>query len=212
MTIGNIASVLARRIQRGIIRSLFRGATHRLIQGLPVRLVTGSFEAEAAFDRIASGLALLACYHPPILARLRRDAQGILVWETESSSALAAWHFGVKLIIVDARFLFDRETTPAKIAATLAHEATHPRLDQFGYPPEKRARIEALCFRRERAFARRLPDSHELVAEIERQLQRDPSYWADDAHAQRVVDELAKRGVPGWLIQTIRRLSGRRAA
>jgi hypothetical protein len=212
MTIGNIASVLARRIQRGIIRSLFRGATHRLIQGLPVRLVTGSFEAEAAFDRIASGLALLACYHPPILARLRRDAQGILVWETESSSALAAWHFGVKLIIVDARFLFDRETTPAKIAATLAHEATHRRLDQFGYPPEKRARIEALCFRRERAFARRLPDSHELVAEIERQLQRDPSYWADDAHAQGVVDELAKPGVPGWLIQTIRRLSGRRAA
>jgi hypothetical protein len=212
MTIGNIASVLARRIQRGIIRSLFRGATHRLIQGLPVRLVTGSFEAEAAYDRIASGLALLACYHPPILARLRRDAQGILVWETESSSALAAWHFGVKLIIVDARLLFDRETTPAKIAATLAHEATHRRLDQFGYPPEKRARIEALCFRRERAFARRLPDSHELVAEIERQLQRDPSYWADDAHAQRVVDELAKRGVPGWLIQTIRRLSGRRAA
>jgi len=212
MTMANIPSLLARRIQRGVIRSLFRGATHRLIQGLPVRLVPGSFEAEAAFDRIAAGLELLACYHPPILACLRRDAQGILVWETESSSAVASWHYGVKLIIVDARFLFDRETTPAKIAATLVHESTHARLDRFGYPPEKRARIEALCFRRERAFARRLPDSHELVAEIDRQLQRDPSYWADDAHVRRVVDELAKRGVPGWLIRTIQRLSGRRAA
>ena len=174
--------------------------------------MTGSFEAEAAFDRIAAGLELLACYQPPILARLRRDAQGILVWETESGSGVASWHYGVKLIIVDARFLFDQKTTPAKIAATLVHEATHARLDRFGYPPEKRARIEGLCFRRERAFARRLPDSHELVEEIDRQLQRDPSYWADDAHVRRVVDDLAKRGVPGWLIRTIQRLSGRRAA
>jgi hypothetical protein len=92
------------------------------------------------------------------------------VWETESSTAVAWWHYGVKLIIVDARFLCDPETTPANIAATLVHEATHARLDRIGYAPEKRARVEGLCFRRERAFARRLPDSHELVAEIDRQL------------------------------------------
>lgn len=204
--------MLARRIQRGVIRSLFRGATRRLVQGLPVGVVTGSFEAEAAFDRIAAGLDLLACHQPPILARLRQDAQGILVWETESSSAVASWHYGVKLIIVDARFLCDPETTPANIAATLVHEATHARLDRFGYAPENRARVEAVCFRRERAFARRLPDSNALVGEIDRQLQRDPSYWADDAHVQRVVDELTRRGVPAWLIRTIQRLSGRRAA
>jgi hypothetical protein len=177
-----------------------------------VGVVTGSFEAELAFDRIAAGLELLACYDPSILACLRRDAQGILVWETESSSAVASWHYGVKLIIVDARFLCDPDTTPAKIAATLVHEATHARLDRFGYPPDKRARVEALCFRRERAFARRLPDADVLVAEIDHQLQREPSYWADDAHVQRVVDELTKRGVPLWLIRTIQRLSGRRAA
>ncbi len=50
-----------------------------------------------------------------------------------------------------------------------------------------------------------------LVAEIGRQLQRDASCWADDAHVQRVADGLANRAVPVWLIRTLQRLSGRAA-
>jgi hypothetical protein len=203
--------VLARRIQRRVIRSVFRRATHRLVHGLTVGVVTESFDAEAALDRVAAGLDLLAYYQPSTVVRLRQDAQGILVWEREISIGVASWHYGVKLIIIDARFLCDPETTSANIAAMLVHEATHARLDRLGYAPEKRAQVEAVCFRRERGFARRLPDSQELLAEIDRQLQRDPSYWADDTHIQRVGDELAKRSVPSWLIRAIQRLCGRAA-
>jgi hypothetical protein len=49
---------------------------------------------------------------------LRQDAHGILVWERETSS-VASWHYGAKLVIIDARFLFDPDTTSANIAAML---------------------------------------------------------------------------------------------
>ena len=203
---------LARGIQRGVISSLFRRATRRVHHGLTVGIVTGSFDVEVAFDRMVAGLDLLAHYEPSIVARLRHDAKGILVWEREISSGVASWHFGIKLIFANARFLCDPETTSADVAAMLVHEATHARLDRLGYGSDRRARIEALCFRRERAFARRLPDSQGLLEEIERQLQRDPSYWADTVHLQRVADELTKLGVPAWVIRVIQRVSRRRAA
>jgi hypothetical protein len=139
---------------------------------------------------------------------LRQDAHGILVWERKMSGGVASWHYGVKLIIIDARFLCKPETSSADIAAMLVHEGTHARLNRFGYAPEIRARIEAACFRRERRFARLLPDSQELLAEIERQLLGDPSYWADDARAQRIGGELATLGVPAWLMRALKRLSG----
>ena len=204
----NIFGALARRIQRDVIVSLFRRAIHRRVHGLTVGVAADSCDAETAFDRVAAGLDLLARHLPSIVARLRQDAQGIFVWETKVSGGGASWHYGVKLIIIDARFLCSPETSSANIAAVLVHEGTHARLDRFGYAPEIRARVEAACFRRERRFARRLPDSQELLAEIERQLLRDPSYWADDAHAQRVRDELAIRGVPAWFIRALKRLSG----
>jgi hypothetical protein len=115
----------ARRLQRLVIRSQFQAALRRQIQGLPVAVVADDPEIDAAFDRIASGLELLSCYGPTILARLRRDAQGIIVWEI-TAGAPAEWHRAVKLIVVDPRFLCDPEATPAAIAATLVHEATCP--------------------------------------------------------------------------------------
>lgn len=202
----NIFGALARRIQRDVIVSLFRRAVRRRVHGLTVGVAADSCDAETAFDRVAAGLDLLARHQPSIVARLRQDAQGILVWEVSGGGA--SWHYGVTLIIIDARFLCSPETSSANVAAVLVHEGTHARLDRFGYAPEMRARVEAACFRRERRFARRLPDSQELLAEIERQLLRDPSYWADDAHTQRVRDELAIRGVPAWFIRALKRLSG----
>jgi len=173
-----------------------------------VGVATHSCDAETILDRVAGSLDLVARHQPAIVARLGEDARGILVWEREMSGGVASWHYGVKLIIIDARFLCKPETTSAEIAAVLVHEGTHARLDRFGYAPEIRARVEAACFRRERRFVRCLPDSRELLADIERLLRRDPSYWFEDPRTQRVRDELAKLGVPAWLIRALKRLSG----
>ena len=180
-----------------------------MIHGVNVGIVDHAAHGELAFQRIAAGLELIAQFEPHLLNHLCRNSRGILVWNTESASGMASWHYGAKLIIVDAGFLCARETTPAKVASVLVHESTHSRLDRFGYRSEARARVEAVCFRRERNFAQRLPESDELVAEIDRQLRRERSYWDEDARIRRGVHELSARGVPSWLIRAILRLSGR---
>jgi hypothetical protein len=175
--------------------------------GITVGVVGDPTDVELAFERIAAGLSLIAEYEPQVLHHMRRCAKGILVWSTPSARAIASWHPEVKLIVVNERFLCNSQTTPRTIAATLVHETTHARLMRFGYRPSIRARIELICHRREREFARRMPDSHQLVEGIERQLRRDPSDWSDDAHVARTVRDLTELGVPSGLIRLFLRLT-----
>src|SRR2546427_9194317 len=58
------------------------------------------------------------------------------------------------------------QTSAARLASTLVHEATHARLDRLGfrYAAERRARIEGICFRREIAFR-----SEEHTSELQSQ-------------------------------------------
>lgn len=195
-------------LQRWTYLRLSRTAARRVICDVPVGFVTGEFAEAQVCGALAGGLELLKQYQPDVIARLREQTEGILVWE--ATTGVAAWHHGARLVIVDTRFLCASGTDSTQIAATLVHEATHARLDRFGYAAGRRARIEAICFRRERAFARRLPESESLVAAIDRQLQRDPSYWTDDASRQRVTDELIKLGVPARVVRIIQLISGRR--
>ena len=175
---------------------------------MAVGVVDDATDIELAFDRITAGLELIAGFEPHVLSHMRRGAKGILIWNTPSASSVASWHPEVKLIIVNARFLCGSETKPANVATTLVHETTHARLIRFGYRPKIRARVEAICHRRERNFARRLPGCDVLVAAIDRQLQRDPSDWSEDAHAGRVVKDLTELGVPSSLVQLVLRLIG----
>jgi hypothetical protein len=203
-------SRLARRVQRGIIRSHFQAAQQRSVLGLPVGVSSRITDADTAFNRVGAALTLLGMHQPWTLRHLRRQARGILVWQRPLSYGIASWHYGVKLLILEANFLCDPKTTTARIAATLVHEATHARLDRFGYAAENRARIEAICFRRERAFVRHVADTSELLDEIDRQLRRDSSYWAEDVRVKQIVDELTRLGLPAWLIRIIqRRFRGR---
>ena len=68
-------------------------------------------------------------------------------------------------------------------------------------------RIEAICFRRERAFAARLPDSAELQEGIARYLewyQANPEQFSDahfqEAYAAGGIEGLRYLGSPDWLI------------
>ena len=203
---------LARRFQRALLLRVFNSAVRRRIYGLSVGVAKGTLGSESAFQRIGAGLALLAEHRPSTIAHLRRDALGILIWDRRAAAGVGSWHYGVKLLMVEASFLCNRETTPAHVATLLVHEATHARLCRFGYAPENRHRVEAICFRRERAFVRKLPHSRELLEEIEAQLQRDPSYWTQNAHAHRVVEELATASMFRWLVRVVQHLSGGRGS
>jgi hypothetical protein len=106
----------------------------------------------------------------------------------------------------------DPATTVEQIASTIVHEATHARLERYGigYKEEQRAKIEAICFRRELAFAVRVPDSAELQQGIARCLEwypANPDQFSDarfqERHRAGGIEALRYLGTPDWLIRAI---------
>ena len=95
-------------------------------------------------------------------------------------------------------------TDTALIAAVIVHEATHARLWRcgFGYDEDERHRIEAICVRRELAFARRLPDGRRLREFAQEALAISPRYWTNmashDRHVEGSVEALRYLGW-SWL-------------
>ena len=124
------------------------------------------------------------------------------------------WHRDTRLVVLEETYVHHERTSARDIASTLVHESTHARLDAkgFAYSPELRERIERVCFRRQLAFARRLPEPGDLVGQAERQLQRAPDYFTREAWRQRAVVKLIELGVPRWLAQAIEWVARRRAA
>jgi hypothetical protein len=80
------------------------------------------------------------------------------IWVTLLFYGLGQYKHSLKACILDERYVADSATTVERIATTIVHEATHARLERCGieYKQELRTRIEAICFRRELAFAARL--------------------------------------------------------
>jgi hypothetical protein len=95
------------------------------------------------------------------------------------------------------------------IAATIVHEATHARLDRCGIGYDKlRPRVEAVCFRRELAFAAKLPNGEQVREQAERKLvfYATEDYWTNAAFAERYVNDhieaLRNLGAPDWIGRT----------
>ena len=110
-----------------------------------------------------------------------------------------------------------------RLAATLVHEATHAWLEAAGfeYAPARRARIEAICFRAEAAFYRRLPEANDFAREEfvryaeERaaQVRSQPlSHWTESAFRARTIARMRALGAPHWVVKVAERLAARRAA
>ena len=189
---------------RRVDRFCFQRSTQRILCGIR----TGIFLAprqdeETAFTKVAAALQLVQSYSPKHFARLRRHVQGILV--SGGGGYLAGWYQELRLIEIQKAYVLSEETLPAHVASTLVHEATHAWLEHLGirYEERNRARIEAICFRSEAAFARHLPDSGDLLELVEQQLSRDQSYWANDAFEARRFEELRELGAPAWLTKSL---------
>lgn len=206
---------------RSAVRSLgawlfVRLAERREIRGVPVLVLCE--DADALFDKLEAAFELLEFYGRRTLAGLQQDTNG--VWVSDVAPGIAQWRRDRRLVEVDEDYARAPETSPRQIAATLVHEVTHARLERMGfaYLPERRERIEKACFRRELAFARRLPPGAEdLIAEAESQLARPPDYLTPEWRRAQLLEKNQQRlarlrelGVPRWIVGALGRLSRRR--
>ena len=126
------------------------------------------------------------------------------VWVRLLTTGVGQFNPRLWACMLDERFVQADTTDAPLLAAVIVHEATHARLWRygFGYNEEQRERIEAICLRRELAFARRLPDGQKAAQSAEEMLASSPSYLTDkalsDRHVEGSAEALRHLGY-GWL-------------
>ena len=109
--------------------------------------------------------------------------------------------------------MLDPETRAMEVAATIVHEATHAWPDHHGsaFVAARRQRIEAICYRAEAAFARRVPSAEDLVALYEAcadfVLEQSEDDWSDAALRDRQAEALREFGTPRWFINAVMRIA-----
>jgi hypothetical protein len=197
----------------------------RLLDGLALRLSdsrriegiwVGCFGVEksgGALGRVEEALCLIKTYDSLRYDRLLRDIDRI--WVNLLFGSNGEYRNSLRLCVLDERFVLGDTTRPEQIASVIVHEAAHARLKHcgIGYQAELRARVEAVCFRRQRAFAAKLPDGEEVTRDAESRLAGYPSdFWTDDAFRARFeqggAEALRFGGAPEFLIRILLRFRG----
>jgi hypothetical protein len=198
-----------------------RLSTHQHVDGLWVG--TWEAEAESVLRRVQEALDLIKSYDRMRYDRITRDLAR--VWVRTLFGALGQYNKLLAACELDVRFVLAATTAPEMIAATIVHEATHARLMRCGisYEEKLRPRVEAVCFRRELAFAKKLPDGEQVREHAVRMLEVAASndYWTNTALIEQWtaggIETLRHLGVPMWFARfavavgrrRLRRLWGR---
>jgi len=164
-------------------------------------------QQERLLARVGAALDLIKRWDRPRYDRLNRDLKG--VWVRAIPYGLGTYNEALAACELDSRFVLAESSPLEIIAATIVHEATHLRLVRcgIGYDEPLRARVEAVCYRRELAFAAKLPNGERVKQLAERSLERSaaPGFLSDTEHDQRHADGsleiLRQAGVPDWLLR-----------
>lgn len=138
-------------------------------------------------DRVEEALRLIKAHDPVRYIRLLGDVDRI--WVMLLPVYWGIFEDSLRACKLDERFVLAEASSPEMIAATIVHEATHARLTHrgIGYEDEElRARVERVCFRRERAFAAKLLNGAEVRAQANARLDGyRADYWSDTAFVDR---------------------------
>ena len=177
-----------------------------MLCGISVGTWVTSDEAEAViFTKVEEALSLIRAYAPRCFARLQQDVGCIFVFGIPAYRG--TWRNEIRMCELEDGFVLSHETSAALVACVLVHEAMHARLMRwgFGYKEYQRARIERVCYRAQRAFARRLPDGAALVEEAEQSIlrTRDCVPWSDNAFLEANVQTLRDMGWPEWVLRAL---------
>ena len=186
-------------------RLLYRVSEEHAVEGIVIALY-GPLDSERGvlLNKLHAALELLKTHDQRSLERIRLYAKAI--WVHMGVPGYGAWNASQQLIELQDEYVMSEETTPPDVASTLVHEATHAWLTKRGiaYDAGQRARVEAVCYRTELVFLRRVSGVEtELITQTEAQLDLEESTWRTGAYRSRELDRLTDLGVPKWLRSTI---------
>ena len=206
---------LNRNYQRHYWNLVFRLASRERVAGIIIGTLLPLFPRDRLLAKTSAALELIAQFDPRQFDRLRHLAGGIFIFDETGS--LGTWLRGSRLIRLNEAFVAAPDTTDAEVAGTIVHETTHAWLEArgFAYHAERRRRIEAICYRAEAAFARRLPDGATLANYYEERakdmLAQTDDELSDAALLARDVARLRTLGSPEWFVKWLAQRRSRAA-
>jgi hypothetical protein len=184
---------------------MLRTSFSRSIDGLWIGCFRNE-NRERVLSRVATSLQLIKLHDPIRYNHLTRDLERI--WVNLVPGYRAQYRSEFRMCELDERFVLAEATTPETIASVIVHEATHARLQGcgIGYGERIRARVEAICIRRQVAFTERLPDGMHAHEEAVRNLApQPPEFWANAAFLDRrkagSAEVLRYLGVPNYIVR-----------
>jgi hypothetical protein len=173
-------------------------------------MVGGLGRETGEWQVVENALVLISRHDPARYKRILQDIER--VWVGILAGAVGEYKRSLNACVLDRKYVVAWAARPELIASAIVHEATHARLMHcgIGYEETIRARVEAVCFKREIAFAAKLPNGEEVRDLAERRLAYYGSeYWTNSAHAARfetdVVEAFRHTGPPEWLIRALAR-------
>jgi hypothetical protein len=188
-------------------RVLLRLSDSRRVDGLWIGSGAQN-ESEPYLRCVEEALRLIKVYDRVRYNHLIRDLER--VWVRPLPGICGRFNYSLSACELDPRFLLAETSFPEGIAAVIVHEATHARLQRcgIGYGEDLRARVEAVCIRRELAFAAKLPNGEQVREQAERALELGATrgYWTDADFYKRersgYIEMLRYVGLPDWLART----------
>jgi len=188
-----------------------RHSTSKVIDG--VWIGTWEKDPEKNLRVVEQALSLIKTHDRLRYGRLVRDLER--VWVRVLFGARGSFNSSLKACQLDTRFVLAHAESPEIVASVIVHEATHARLQRcgVGYREELRPRVEIACVRRERAFARRLPNADHLLQWAEEKLKwcAVPGNLTDVARDEEDVEgrleALRWMKAPAWVQRSFRVLA-----
>ena len=186
-------------------RVLLRMSTIRIIDGIWV--ASTEEEPYPGLCRVFDALQLIRERDPLNYARIVQHLRRI--WIRYIPSGRAVFDQTLAACIIDDRYLLPDVSTREVIASTIVHEATHARLERWGfsYVEARRVRLEAICLQRELSLLARLPGTEALREEIAHAIvwyaehPEELSNASFDAQLHRdIAATLRHLGLPAFLI------------
>lgn len=172
-------------------------SSKRDCNGLPVcSWLVGRQRRESLGTKVCEALELVREIDPDRYRQIHTDFNAVLLWTT--GGQLGRWENSVQTCVLDERFVRTKDVP--RIAMTIVHEATHAKAIRhgIGYSERVRIRVENLCYRASAAFARKLPDSRRLQAEVSRRMHYYETRWSDRAVQERDLKDLENLELPRW--------------
>jgi hypothetical protein len=186
-------------------RIMLRLSTAEHVDGLWI----GAFDQPTPMlHRLREALQLIKTYDPFRYARLTRDLKR--VWVCDSPSPIGCFNCRLDACQLNGRFVLASTTTPELLASVLVHEGTHARLWSYGigYDEALRPRVEAICVRRQLAFAKKLPNGQQSREWARETLTAcDPANLSNASFSKRnydwYIEEAHRLGIPDRVLRAV---------